>query len=188
MLTLRMFVGSTVVLLAGLSAARADQKKIVVPGDPPLTQDMVDDYAKFLEWRLGPALAKVGGSERMMQMIINDWENGDAKRREVFLVALKWWRGEYSKLSKEDREKLTNVNNQMVQEIERMRHASNNQAIQMLILQQAFDARQLEILTISNIRAKAHEVNMQIIRNIGPSGRYEYNPSTGRYDRWVPYR
>lgn len=188
MFAIRSFVGSMLVFLVSLGAARADQKKIVVPGDPPLTRDMIDDYAKFLEWRLGPALAKVGGSERMMQMIINDWENGDPKRREVFLAALKWWRGEYSKLSKEDRDKLTSVNNQMVQEIERMRHASSNQAIQMLILQQAFDARQLEILTMSNIRAKAHEVNMQIIRNIGPSGRYEYNPSTGRYDRYVPYR
>jgi hypothetical protein len=29
---------------------------------------------------------------------------------------------------------------------------------------------------------------MVIIRNIGPSGRYEYNPATGRYDRYVPYR
>ena len=28
--------------------------------------------------------------------------------------------------------------------------------------------------------ARHHETMMTIIRNIGPSGRYEYNPSTGR--------
>ena len=56
------------------------------------------------------------------------------------------------------------------------------------MLQRAFDARQLEVLAISNARAKGHETNMRIIDNIRPSGRYEYNPATGRYDRYVSYR
>ena len=66
--------------------------------------------------------------------------------------------------------------------------AANAQAIHMLMLQQAFDARQLQILALSNIHAARHETNMRIIDNIRPSGRYEYNPATGRYDRYVPYR
>jgi hypothetical protein len=40
---------------------------------------------------------------------------------------------------------------------------------------------------MSDAQARHHEVMMTIIRNIGPSGRYEYNGATGRYDRWVPY-
>lgn len=31
-----------------------------------------------------------------------------------------------------------------------------------------------------------HEVQMQIIHNLAPSGHYEYNPATGQYDRYVP--
>jgi hypothetical protein len=183
-----MFVSSCLLLLAGLGAARAAETKVVVPGQPPLTQDMVDDYARYLEWRLGPALARVGGMARLTQMVISDWENGDAKRRQSFLAALTWWRDDFPKLCQDQRQKLNSYNTQMIRDLERMRTASNTQAIQMLMLQQAFDARQLQILAISNIRAKGHELNMQIIRNFGPTGRYEYNPATGRYDRYVPYR
>jgi hypothetical protein len=33
-----------------------------------------------------------------------------------------------------------------------------------------------------------HETQMQIIRNMAPSGHYEFNPATGQYDRYVPDR
>ncbi len=71
-------------------------------------------------------------------------------------------------------------------ELERMHQSANARSIHLLMLQQAFEARQRQILAISNIRAKGHETNMRIIDNIRPSGRYEYNPATGRYDRYVP--
>jgi hypothetical protein len=35
-----------------------------------------------------------------------------------------------------------------------MRQSANNQAIHLLLLQQAFEARQLEILAMSSIRAR----------------------------------
>ena len=38
---------------------------------------------------------------------------------------------------------------------------------------------------MSEAQARHHETMMLIIRNLN-TGRYEYNPSTGRYDRWVP--
>jgi hypothetical protein len=183
-----MFLSSALLCLIGLGAAHAAEKKVLVPGQPPLTQDMVDDYMKYLEWRSGPILAQAGGPARLARMIINDWENGDAKRRASFLAALTWWREEFPKLSQEQRQLLSAYNNKLMQDIARSRYAQNQQAIQMLLLQQAFDSQQQLILAISNIRAKGHELNMQIIRNFGPTGRYEYNPSTGRYDRYVPYR
>jgi hypothetical protein len=62
------------------------------------------------------------------------------------------------------------------------------EAIRMEVLARRYDNQLQTIRALSNIRANGHEVNMQIIRNMGPSGRYKYNPSTGRYDRWVPYR
>ena len=188
MKSLQMFLSSALLGLIAVGVVQAADKKVLVPGQPPLTQDMVDDYMKYLEWRSGPILAQAGGPARLAQMIVNDWENGDARRRASFLAALAWWREEFPKLGPEQRRRLSAYNNQVMQEIARARSAQNQQAIQMLLLQQAFDAQQLQILAISNIRTKSHELNMQIIRNIAPSGRYDYNPSTGKYDRWVPYR
>ena len=162
------------------------QCKVLVPGDPPLTQDMVDDYAKFLQWRLGPVAARAGGPARLAEMIVADWKNGDLKRRLTILADLKWWREEFPKLSKDERDRLAAKNAANVQELERLRQVSLAEMIHMLRMQQAFNARQQQILAISNITARGHELNMQIIRNMGPTYRYEYNPSTGRYDRLVP--
>jgi hypothetical protein len=173
-------------LAAGITCARADDKKILVSGDPPLTQDMVDDYAKFLEWRLGAAVDRAGGSARLVEMIVADWKNGDLKSRLVILAELKWWREEIPKLSKEDRDRLATKNAANMRDLERLRQASLAEMIQILRLQHAFDARQQQIQAIRNITARGHELNMQIIRNMGPTYRYEYNPATGRYDRLVP--
>jgi hypothetical protein len=73
-------------------------------------------------------------------------------------------------------------------DLERMRQAAQSAALQRLRLQQAHDANMAQILALSNISANGHEVNMMIINNMRPAGRYEYNPSTGRYDRFVPGR
>jgi hypothetical protein len=69
-----------------------------------------------------------------------------------------------------------------------LQSAANADAIRRLRLKLWNDARQLEILGISDAAAKGHETNMRIIDIYRSSGRYEYNPTTGRYDRYVPYR
>jgi hypothetical protein len=61
------------------------------------------------------------------------------------------------------------------------------EAIHLEILKQRQASRDLHIRTMSDLQTRHHETMMQIIRNIGPSGRYEYNPATGRYDRYVPH-
>jgi hypothetical protein len=38
------------------------------------------------------------------------------------------------------------------------------------------------------VAVKGHETNKRIIDIYRASGRYEYNPATGRYDRYVPDR
>ena len=129
MLSLRPFMGPVLLMVAGLGAARAEENRVVVPGQPPLSQDMVDDYAKFLEWRLGPAVARAGGTERLRQMIVNDWQNGDARRRQAFLTVLKWWREDFPKLSKEERQRLPASNTMSTQDLERMRSSANFQAV-----------------------------------------------------------
>src|SRR5262245_13837660 len=72
---------SALLTLGGASAARSEDKKLLVPGEPPLTQEMVDDYCKLADWRFGPLLPKAGGVDRLRQMVINDWKNGDTTRQ-----------------------------------------------------------------------------------------------------------
>jgi hypothetical protein len=187
MRTLRSFVLSTAMVVAALGAARADEKKVLVPGDPPLTQDMLDDYGKYAEWRWGSALKRLGGPERLAELIVNDWKNGNKARQETFLAELKWWREDFPRLASAERGRPDAKNQAPAPDVERVRPSvRDTEAIHLLKLQQWYDARQLEIRAISNIRAKGHETNMQIINNIRPTGRYEYNPATGRYDRYVP--
>src|SRR5207245_1298255 len=100
------YLVAAAMLLAFIGLARGEDKKVLVSGDPPLTKDMVDDYGKFAEWRLGPALARVGGTERLAQLIVNDWKNGDRARQKAILADLKWWREDYPKLGKDERERL----------------------------------------------------------------------------------
>lgn len=173
-------------LLAVLGPGRAEDKKLLVAGKPPLTQDMVDDYGKFAEWRLGSALDRVGGTERLRQMIVNDWKNGDRARRQAIIADLKWWREDYPKLGKDDRERLAAKSPASGPDYERARQAAHTaEAIHLLQLQQWNDARQAHIRALSNLQAKHHETMMLIIGNLRPTGRYVYNPSSGRYDRYV---
>ncbi len=181
MRSLYYLVSATVLLSAIAGTVRSDEKKVLVPGDPPLTQDMVNDYCKMAEWRFGSSIAKVGGTERLRQMIINDWKNGDTKRRKAVLADLKWWREDYPKLNAAERERL--VANGVKQA---RQNAHNFEQIQMFKLQMWNDARQAQIRHMSNAQAKHHETMMIIINNLRPTGRMVYNPSTGKYDRWEP--
>src|SRR5262245_17228242 len=160
------------------STAQSDDRKVLVPGEPPLTQDMVDDYGKLAEWRFGAALANVGGADRLRQMVINDWKNGDARRQKTVLADLKWWREDYPKLSPAERDVLSGKAPPPGQ------RSNNFDAIHLLKLQQWHDARQADIRAMSNSQAKHHETMMIIINNMRPTWRLEYNPATGRYDRY----
>ncbi len=62
------------------------------------------------------------------------------------------------------------------------------EALRLEALKQRQAGQDLTLRAISSMRAKQHETIMLIIGNIAPSGRYEYNPATGRYDRYVPNR
>jgi hypothetical protein len=189
------FVSSALLVLAGLGAVWVEEK-VLVPGDLPLTQGMVDDYCRYVAWRWPQPFAKVGGSQRLGQLVVNDWKNGDKARQRAILADLKWWREDFPKLDRAERERLAAKNEAPGLYVERMWQAPGAdarlsardlEAIHLARLQQWNDARQLEIRALSNLQASHHETMMLIIDNIRPSGRYEYNPSTGRYDRYVPY-
>jgi hypothetical protein len=66
------------------------------------------------------------------------------------------------------------------------RRARELQAVQLEVLRQRQAANQATLRELSDLQSRHHELMMQIIGNIRPTGRYEYNPATGRYDRFVP--
>jgi hypothetical protein len=181
---LRCFVSSALLVLAGLGAARADEK-VLAPGDPPLTHGMVDDYCRYVAWRWPLALERAGGPQRLGQLIVNEWKNGDRVRQKALLADMKWWREDFPKLGPAERERLATTD--PAPGTDSRQRARDLDAIRLLRLQQWNDARRQEIRALSNLQAGHHENMMLIIDNIRPSGRYEYNPSTGRHDRYVPY-
>jgi hypothetical protein len=179
MSTLRGFVPSAVLVLVGLSGCAAANPPAA--GNVPLTQDMLDDYCQYVHWCWPQALSNVGGPQRLRQMVINDWENGDKARQEAILAALKWWREDFPRLSPTERQRLRQVaagDAQLAQ--------LDQQAVHRQILQREHEARQLQLQALLNLQAKHHETMMLIIHNIRPSYRFEYNPATGRYDRYAP--
>jgi hypothetical protein len=166
-------------LLAALGAARADDK-VLVRGYPPLTQGMVDDYCRYVAWRSPQALDTVGGPQRLGQLVVNTWRNGDRARQNVILAELKWWWEDFPRLSAAGRERL-------VAGGPAPRPAGLEQnAIHRLLVQQWDEARQQQIRALTDLQASHHETVMRIIDNMRPSGRYEYDPVTGRNDRYVP--
>jgi hypothetical protein len=182
----RSLVPAALLLLATIGPTGAGDKKVLVPGDPPLTPDILDDYARLAEWHLGPALARVGGKERLAQLVVNDWKNGDKARQKEILAAVQWWREEYPKLGPTERERLAGRPPTPGLDPERGRMTAQEiEAIHRLQLQMRNNDRQEQIRALSNLQAEHHELMKVIINNMRPSGRYVYNPSTGRYDRWV---
>jgi hypothetical protein len=188
------FVSSALLVLAGLGAARAEEK-VLVPGDVPLTQGMVDDYCRYVAWRWPQSFAKVGGSQGLGQLVVNDWKNGDKARQRAVLADLTWWREDFPKLGPAERERLAGRDQAPGPYVNPLRQAPgedgrlsarDQEAIHRAMLQQRNDERQLQIRALSNLQASHHELEMLIIDNIRPSGRYVYNPATGRYDRYVP--
>jgi hypothetical protein len=175
---------SALLVLAVVGAVRAGDN-VLVSGDPPLTQGMVDDYCRYVAWRWPQAFARAGGPQRLGQLVVNDWKNGDSARRRAFLADLRWWREDFPKLAPAERERL--AAGDPAPGADPRQSARDLEAIRLLRLQQWNDARRLQIRALSNLGASHHETMMLIIDNMRPSGRYEYNAATGRYDRYVPY-
>jgi hypothetical protein len=180
MSSLRGFVPSALLVLLGLSGGCAAGGPPPA-GTVPLTQDMLDDYCKYVEWCRPQALGKVGGPQRLRQLVANDWDNGDKTRQEAILAAIKWWREDFPRLRPAERQRLRQAPGADARLAQ-----LDQQAVHRQILQQEHDARQLQLQALSNLQAKHHETMMSIIHNIRPSYRVEYNPATGRYDRYAP--
>jgi len=71
-----------------------ERNQILVPGNLPLTQDMVSQYGAFIEWVLD---LKVSGGLTALQLgdlrevLVNDWKTMDKSGKDSFLRLLKKW-------------------------------------------------------------------------------------------------
>jgi hypothetical protein len=63
--------------------------------------------------------------------------------------------------------------------------ARRAEQVHRLQLQQRHDAHQQQVRALSHLQARHHETMMVIIGNMRPTGRMVYNPSTGKYDRYL---
>jgi len=175
-----------------------ERNPILVGGAVPLTQDMVTQYCELVEWRWRLQLTGLGAQQRQQfqQLVIADWKKGDQAAREAFLADLRWWLEVFPGLSESGRQNVTLQNQQVTSYLERLHGSSNADARSWYVA--------LEALTLETLRWRAAMQNMyiqtwrsmiegnratmtNISRNMAPAGRYEYDPRSGGYDRYVPY-
>ena len=175
-----------------------EMNPVLVTGTVPLTQDMVTQYSEFVEWRWRLQLTGLGAQQRqqLQQLVVSDWKRRDEAARQDFLADLKWWLEVFPGLSDGERQNVL------------YKGQHNGAYIERLHRSPSVDARSwylgLEGLALETLRYRAAMQNMyiqtwrsmiesnratmtNIARNLAPSGRYEYDPRTGGYDRYVPY-
>ena len=193
------------VVAAFAVAARAGDD-LLVPGDPPLTRSIADRKIAFWGWVVGQhpdeqqraelrklESAEWGRRDRAWRMrwvhFLDVWQAAVVSGRES--VRLQGTRAmALNSLGRPDSDPvgtslLARTNTAPAPVALGGGHARHD-ANQMQVLRMRQEQHNQMIRLLSDARARHHETMMTIIRNIGPSGRYEYNPSSGRYDRYVP--
>jgi hypothetical protein len=176
----------------------AETNPILARGAVPLTQDMMTEYCEFVEWRWRLQLTGLGAQQRrqLQQYVIADWKSGDESARQAFLADLKWWLDVFPTMSEAQRQAVTYTNDHTGAYLERLHQSRNADArtwyfaLQSLALETLKYRATLQNMYIQTWRAmiESNRATMtQIARNLAPSGRYDYDPRTGGYDRYVPY-
>jgi hypothetical protein len=183
--------GASERFLVGLHQAAyrpgGERNPVLVDGNSPLTQAIVNRYADHLEILLDTSV--VGGfttpqRQALKDLVIKDWKKMDLAARKEFLDSLgEWDRRMEMKLA---RERFDLQSSQKARLLAQLRSTGDQERSQWL-LQVRKDAEEVYQTKLRAIKDH-HELVMTIIRNMAPSGRWEYNPSSGRYDRWVPNR
>jgi hypothetical protein len=162
-----------------------ERNPVLVAGKPALTQGMVDRYGDHVEFVLGLSLTGLNQPKRQIlrDYVVKDWKKMDRAAREEFLNTLKKW-DELVRGPRAERVQWRMA--AQPQLLARLRIARDDEFSQWLL--GLYDNEQRTFQILSDIQRRKHETAMTIIRNMAPSGHYEYNPTTGRYDRYVPNR
>ncbi len=176
--------------LLGLYAAAckpgSERNPVLVEGDPPLTQLLVDRHADYLEVMLD--LSVSGGftdaqRKALQGYVVKDWKKMMPKDRQGLLTDLKRWADAVARGAGEARKCIAALRPKLLAQLRTTRGDPRSQWLLEVVAQ---ERKRFELL--SRMQRQLHETQMNTIRNIAPSGSWEYNGSTGHYDRWVPNR
>jgi hypothetical protein len=162
----------------------SDRNPVLVAGKSPLTQQLVDRYGDYLEVVLDLSISGGFTAEQrkvLQGYLVKDWKKMSAEDRDELLADLKTWldaaeAGTGNKAVGALRPKL----------LAQLQTARDNQRSLWLLEIRAQELKKFAQLT--EMQRMLHETQLRIIRAMEPTGHYEYNPATRRYDRWVPNR
>jgi hypothetical protein len=161
---------------------------VLVDGDPPLTQQLVDRYRDYVEVMLDLSLS--GGftdPERkvLQDYFVSDWRKMSAPERSELLADLKTWADATASASVPEVKGAVGALRPKLQA--QLSTARDNQRSQWLLAIAARERQTFE--TLSAIDRMKHQTLRKAAEAMAPpSGHYEYNGATGRHDRWVPDR
>jgi hypothetical protein len=169
---------------------------VLVAGDPALTQDMVNAYAEYVEWRWRLTLTGLGAQQRqsLQRHIASDFRRRDRSRQQAFLADLAWWRDVFPTLSEDRRRQVIADNEHMGAYIACLRGdavgrlwVNGLEALTLETLRWQMSLQNQYFAAWRSMLESSRATSLNIVGNMAPSGRYEHDPVTGGYDRYVPY-
>lgn len=167
--------GADAWLLAAYDAAHkpgSDRNPVLAEGDPPLTRDVVDQYGAMVEAVLDFSASGglTDGQRRDLQdLLVKDWKGMDRAARQDFLQTLQKWPSPERFL------------------VQLRAAPAGDQRSQYLL--EIRNKEQEMAAEVRRLVQRSRETANDATRNAGPEeGHYEYNPGTGRYDRFVKDR
>jgi hypothetical protein len=194
-------------LAVAATAAWAGDERLA-PGDPPLTRAVADRKIEYWEWVFQQRLDD-RQRDGLRQFQAQEWGRRDPEWKARWIRFLGVWHSAVVAGGTPDRRcdgaRRTAVESLIVGESDAVGNwlmarcvpaapaavaarADHLEAIRLAALMHRQEQRDQMMRMLSEAQARHHETMMLIIRNIAPSGRYEYNSATGKYDRYVPYR
>jgi hypothetical protein len=161
---------------------------VLVDGEPPLTQQMAERYRDHVEAILDLSIS--GGftdPERkvLQDYFVSDWKKMSAPERSELLADLETWADAMGSGSVREVKRALGVLRPKLRA--QLSAARDNPRSQWLLA--IAEREQRAFATLSEIDRIKTNTLLRIAENMTPpSGHYEYNGATGRYDRWVPDR
>jgi hypothetical protein len=160
---------------------------VLVDAEPPLTQALVDRYRDYLEPMLDLSIS--GGFTAEQRKVLQDhlakgWKKMTGKDRKELLADLDTWFKAAAPAKPADAQAAINTLRPKL--LARLSAARDDPLSRWLLELVTRERKKYELL--SQLQRQVFQTQMQMARNIGPGGSWQYNAATGSYDRWVPDR
>jgi hypothetical protein len=161
---------------------------VLVAGEPPLTQLLVDRYADYLEIIVD--LSVSGGFVAMerkiaQEYLVKGWKTMGAAQRKELIADLRSWTEAAGKGGIEADKYIVAMRPRFLAKL----RAARDDPLSLWLVEVRKRETDLHQRNMALLKRK-HEMALDTIRAIptGPMGHWEYNSRTQRYDRWVEDR